>query len=170
MKTPTNKLLTPVLAAILLFGFAFQACQKDNDKPNDKDSSENHVFYEFMQEWYYWNTLIPNIDPDSYSNIHQVLEAIRYKELDRWSYIADYQEYLAFFQESRFIGHGFGTAWDAQEKLRINYVFHDTEAYEKGVRRSWIIEAINNKTVTPRTTLSCCWGQTKRVKSTAFVL
>ena len=40
-----------------------------------------------------------------------LLEAMRYKALDRWSFVADYDEFVAMMQGD-FVGHGFRIGLD----------------------------------------------------------
>lgn len=118
------------------------SCKKDD--LNDQEAIvENREFYDFMKDWYYWNTSIPSINPANYLSVYEVLEAIRYKPLDRWSFITDWAEFVAYFQESRLIGYGFGSAWDTSGKLRVAFIHNTTDMYNSGVRRGWIIDKIN---------------------------
>jgi carboxyl-terminal processing protease len=134
-----KKYFVLLFAVLLTISFS---CRKD--EVNDPENvQENKDLYEFMQDWYYWNNTIPSINPANYPSVYEVLEAIRYKPLDRWSYIYDWTEFLAYFMESRLIGYGFGSAWDSSGKLRVAFIHNTTELYDSGVRRSWIIEKIN---------------------------
>jgi carboxyl-terminal processing protease len=134
-----KKYFVLLFAVLLTISFS---CRKD-EVSDPENVQENKDFYEFMQDWYYWNNTIPAIKPANYTSVYEVLEAIRYKPLDRWSYIYDWTEFLAYFMESRLIGYGFGSAWDSSGKLRVAFIHNTTEMYESGVRRSWIIDKIN---------------------------
>ncbi len=149
-----KKYLFLIFAFLLLINFS---CKKD-DQTDQETIVENKDFYEFMQEWYYWNNAIPVINPANYGSVYDVLEAIRYRPLDRWSLIADWEEFLAYYQESRLIGYGFGSAWDSTGKLRVGFIHNTTEMYQQGVRRSWIIERINGVIVSPGMNISQMLG------------
>jgi C-terminal processing protease CtpA/Prc len=129
---------------VLLFSFlvSFIACNED-EAPGPEENEEFEEFYTGLKEWYYWNDLIPDIDPSSYSSLPEILEAVRYRELDRWSFVTEWDEFWAFLNNSEFIGYGFGHTYDSDGNLRVTYVFNSTDFYEAGVRRSWIIKAIN---------------------------
>lgn len=144
-----------LLVAIILA--LTNACRKQ--EPVDPENiRENKDFYAFMKDWYYWNKTIPEIDPAKFRSVYEVLEAIRNNPLDRWSYIADWQEFLAFYQESRLIGYGFGSSWDSGGSLRVAFVHNTTEIFELGVRRGWIIERINGTLVTQGANISQMLG------------
>jgi len=136
---------------LLLLAFVFfilSGCQKE-DLIDQETIIENRDFYEFMKEWYFWNDKIPEIDPARFENVFEVLEAIRYRPLDRWSFIEDWNTLYRFIVEARIIGYGIGLFWDQQGLLRIGFVHNNTEMYERGVRRGWIIERINGVSVSP---------------------
>lgn len=117
------------------------------DEHVEEKNQENEDFYAFMNEWYYWYEEIPEIDPSLYQTPGDVLEAIRYRPLDRWSYISGWEDFIAYYQESKFIGYGFGSSWDSDGKLRVSFIFNSVDLYELGVRRGWIIDAINGTTL-----------------------
>jgi carboxyl-terminal processing protease len=149
-----KKYFVLLFAVLLTISFS---CRKD--EVNDPENvQENKDFYEFMKDWYYWDTSIPSINPANYTSVYEVLEAIRYKPLDRWSYIYDWTEFLAYFMESRLIGYGFGSAWDSSGKLRVAFIHNTTEMYQSGVRRSWIIDKINGVNISSGMNISQMLG------------
>lgn len=141
------------------------ACQKD-DTP--EINQENEAFYKEMKDWYFWTDKIPEINPSSYPSIFDVLEAIRYREVDRWSFIADWDELIAYISNTEFIGYGFGFLWDNEEKLRISHIYNTVPMHELGVRRGWIIEAINGTTINPGDNISAMLGEAEPGVSNTF--
>jgi len=123
------------------------SCEKD-----EYDGSEyralNREIYSLLKEVYLWNTNIPAVDPGSYSNPDDFINAIIYKPLDKWSYIITEDEFNQYFEEGKMIGHGFLLGLDNDDGLRIAFLYRDTEAYNKGVRRSWKINRINGTIAT----------------------
>ncbi len=159
-----KKNLIIILTLLLTTTFS---CRKE--EPVDPENiRENKDFYAFMKDWYYWNNTISVIDPAKFPSVYEVLEAIRNKPQDRWSYIADWQEFLAFYQESRLIGYGFGSSWDSGGKLRVAFVHNTTEIFERGVRRGWIIERINGTLVTQGANISQMLGANQIGVSNTF--
>lgn len=156
-----------LLALVLSISISFSSCKKDEDPLPEND--DNEAFYSFMKEWYFWNNEIPQINPSSYKNIYEVLEAVRHLPLDRWSYISDLQEFIDYFQNASYVGYGFGSSWDNSGKLRISFLYNSTELYAQGVRRSWIIESINGTPVTSGTSIGQLLGPNNEGVSNTFV-
>lgn len=161
MHTLNTKLRFRLLLILLLLaggGLFLSGCEKDDPEPVDDELLLNRDFYEFMKEWYYWYDQIPQINPMSYSTPMEVLEAIRFRPLDRWSYITSWEAFEAYFRDSKMIGYGFGPGYDAAGNLRILFIYNTTRMYEAGVRRSWIIEAINGVQITPGMNINSLLG------------
>ena len=153
-----------ILASVLFIA----ACGKDDD-PEPAINEVNEEFFEFMKDWYFWNDNIPNINPSSYENIFDVLEAIRFRPLDRWSFIINWQEFLAYFQDSRFIGYGFGSSWDSNGKLRISFIHDAGDLYKNGVRRSWIVESINGTAISQGVNVNQLLGPNEEGITNTFI-
>ena len=41
------------------------------------------TLYNKMNQWYYWYDKMPTVNKENYSDPYKLLEALRYKELDR---------------------------------------------------------------------------------------
>ena len=52
-------------------------------------SGQNEFVYRMMNDTYLWYDNVPSVDPLQFDSPEELLENIRYSELDRWSYIAD---------------------------------------------------------------------------------
>jgi carboxyl-terminal processing protease len=157
-KIQSVRLLLSML--LILFGsISFTGCDKEDDpEPIVEEKQLNRDFYEFMKEWYFWYEHIPEIDPLDYPSPVEVLEAIRYHPLDRWSYITSWEAFEAYFRDSKMVGYGFGSRYDAAGNLRVIFNYNTTKMYELGVRRSWIIEAINGTQITPGMNINAMLG------------
>lgn len=99
--------------------------------------------YYLMKHWYYWYDLMPVVTKENYSDPYQLMEAMRYRPLDRWSFVADYDEFLAEMSGT-FVGHGIRIGIDESRKARIAMIYSLSPLYAEGVRRGWIIKTINN--------------------------
>ncbi len=133
-----NDFLRTGLILVLFFSLLV-SCQKQESKA----LKANKELYELMQEWYLWYKDMPKISPSSYINVYHVMEALRVNPPDRWSFVTTKKEFDDYFKDSKFVGYGFGSAYDGQGKLRISFIFNTVELYNLGVRRSWIIKSIN---------------------------
>ncbi len=121
----------------ILFG-----CKKD------EPVNVNQELLNVMEEYYLWYDLMPTVDPNSYPSPVELLNALTYKELDRWSYITTKQELEAYYQNAEYVGYGIGLGFDAQNQLRITFIFEDSPMRAIGVDRGWRVSAINGNTPT----------------------
>lgn len=157
MKNSRQHLLILFLLAFIPLSVLLNSCNKEEDQPELNE--ENEAFYhEVMKEWYFWTDNMPNINPSSYSSIFDVLEAVRYQPLDRWSFIADWEEFYAYITNTEFVGYGVGFAWDNGGNLRVSHIYNNVPMYEEGVRRGWILEAINGTVLNPGSSVSSLLG------------
>ena len=144
------RFLYPFIVVIVSSAFLFTSCKKDeeDDEIIEERIVENTEFYKLMQDWYYWYDQMPGVTPATYASPYEVLEALRKRPEDKWSYITSRVEFESYYVESKFIGYGFGSKFDQEGKLRVTFVYHSVDLYEKGVRRSWIIEEVNGTRIT----------------------
>ena len=163
-------LLISLIAGFLSFTLLFTSCRKDNDEEEQERIEENEEFYKLMIDWYYWYNEMPSINPRNYFSPYEVLEALRKRPLDRWSYISSREEFESYYLESKFIGYGFGSAWDQNGKLRVTFIFNTTDIYEAGVRRSWIIERINGVAIQPGMNINQMLGANEVGVTNTFVI
>jgi C-terminal processing protease CtpA/Prc len=67
---------------------------------------------------------------------------MEYKTLDKWSFVADYNEFVAEMQ-GEFVGHGIRIGLDDSRKARIAMIYSKSPLYADGVRRGWIVKSVN---------------------------
>jgi carboxyl-terminal processing protease len=132
---------------LILAAFFLQSCNDDSIISNEVVIN-NHL-YGAMKDIYLWYEKLPVLNPSLYSTPYELMEALRYKEIDRWSFVLSWNEYQQYFEEGKMIGHGFMISRDNDENLRIAFIYPSTSAYSKGIRRGWIIEKINGVIATP---------------------
>jgi carboxyl-terminal processing protease len=168
MKKLRYSFIYPLVLVLLSSIFLFSSCKKD-EEDDEQSVIENQEFYKLMTEWYYWYDKIPNINPSSYPSPYEVMEALRHRPLDRWSYVTSKEEFESYFIESKFIGYGFGSAFDQDGKLRVTFIFNTTDLYDNGVRRSWIIEKINGSAVGPGVNINQLLGPNEIGVSNKFL-
>ncbi|MCE5346979.1 MAG: hypothetical protein LLG13_11940 [Bacteroidales bacterium] len=126
------------------------SCKKDNTD-NDENSMKTvgrDMLFSVMQKWYYWYDLMPTVTKEDYKDPYELLEAMRYKKLDKWSFVADYKEFMAEM-EGTFVGHGFRIGVDESGKARIAMIYKRSPLYKEGVRRGWIVKTINGTDIAP---------------------
>ena len=130
----------------------FVSCKKDDVAPADDSltpAMARDSLYYIMKEFYLWYNLMPQVTEvtkENYKDPYELLEAMRYKALDRWSFVADYDEFIAEMN-GVFVGHGFRMGLDPQGNARIALIYNNAPLYSNGVRRGWIVKKINNTDV-----------------------
>ncbi len=141
-------ILIYVLSSFILF-----SCKKDEPDPEpvlpptDDEIARNEL-YNIMKSYYLWDKLMPNVDKDQYPGPYELLEGMRYKKLDRWSYVQDYDDYVNQSQ-AIFVGHGIRIGLDINNKTRIAQIYNKSPMYALGVRRGWIIKKLNDTELAP---------------------
>jgi len=139
-----KKLIFLTLITLLLFA----ACKKEENNPpviiDDglTDAMARDSLYFLMKQWYYWYNFMPAVIKENYSDPYELMNAMKYKELDKWSFVADYNEFIAEMQ-GEFVGHGIRIGLDGEHKARIAMIYSGSPLYTEGVRRGWIIKSIN---------------------------
>jgi C-terminal processing protease CtpA/Prc len=136
-----------VLISVLLVGFA--SCKKDPIIPDSTDDElARDVLYNIMKTYYLWNDKMPEVKKEDYPDPYKLLEGMRYRKLDRWSYMQDYDEFERQ-NNAIFVGHGIMIALDEDDRTRIAQVYNKSQIYAKGVRRGWIIKKLNDVELAP---------------------
>ncbi len=140
---------------LIIFLTLFGSCKKDEPEPVIKPepvevtpAMARDTLYYIMRQWYLWSSLIPSVTKENYSDPYELLEAMRYKPRDVWSFVAGYDELNAEFAGT-FVGHGFRIGLDKDSKVRIAMIYKNAPLYAEGVRRGWIVKQINNIDLAP---------------------
>ncbi|MBT8131694.1 MAG: hypothetical protein KJO35_05435, partial [Gammaproteobacteria bacterium] len=120
----------------------------DASVPSSCSVVEQNTFVnDVMRDIYYWVDEMPDADPAAFESPEELLEFLRFEELDRFSAIADEAEEDAFFSNSQFIGVGIGTLLVGDDQLRITQTFSDGPARAAGLDRGFFITEINGQTI-----------------------
>lgn len=140
-------LFTTIILALV------SSCKKDvpppvNDNTNLTDEMARDSLYYLMNQWYYWYDLMPVVTKENYKDPYELMDAMRYQNLDHWSFVADYNEFIAEMQGT-FVGHGFRIGLDDSNNARIAMIYSKSPLYTLGVRRGWIVEKINDVDIAP---------------------
>lgn len=135
---------------MLLFFSLLASCRKEDTEPVYQLTPEmaRDSLYYIMRQWYYWYKLMPSVNREDYADPYELLEAMKYTSLDRWSFVADYEEFNALLAGS-FVGHGFRIGLDDAGVARIALLYNKSPLYEAGVRRGWIVKQINGQDIAP---------------------
>jgi carboxyl-terminal processing protease len=160
-----RKLTLKLVGLVLLFFIVTIFSCKDDDPVNEpgdttktviqpteltqlqKDSITNmHVRGEmlsYMKHEYLWYDKIP-VTTDTLKNVspEDFFYSLLYTSLDQWSFIVSKKEY-SDLMNGIYLGHGISFYVDNYGNFRIAFVFKNTTAYTKGIKRGWIVKKVN---------------------------
>jgi C-terminal processing protease CtpA/Prc len=140
-----------LVVVLFLIATGFIACKKNVDPivTPTLDTEARDYLYTQMNQYYLWYNLIPAVTKEDYKDPYELLEAMRYKALDRWSFVQTYAEYTAQSTGS-FVGHGISMGLDGTTNLvRIVQIYRNSPLYAAGVRRGWIVKKLNGTDLAP---------------------
>lgn len=142
--------LTKILLLLLLFFVT--SCAKDEDLGLGYGNESIYGFIEkVMDEWYLWNDMLPDVDITTYENPQDLVDAMTVEQ-DAWSFVDKTENVNAYFQEGEDFGFGFFLGWDEavidySSSLRVMFIYENTQAYNKGIRRGWTLLEIDGTPV-----------------------
>jgi C-terminal processing protease CtpA/Prc len=150
------------LSFLILFLLgAFFSCKKEEPEPPQEPTVEEKArdrLYTIMKDWYLWYDKMPEVDVNDYKGPEDLLEALRYKELDKWSFVAEKSLFESYFGAGQYLGFGFGYGYDEAGKIWISFVFKDSPLYPEGVRRGWRLTAVDDHVLAPNEDLGPLMG------------
>ncbi len=127
---------------VFILLFTFTACSKDDD---EKEETAVDVIDEIMEEWYLWNDERPNLNSNNYSDLNTYFEDQLVAQ-DKWSFIANLESLLAFFQDGTYTGYGFDLQFEVGNNIPyVSLVYHQSDLYNEDITRSWKLLEINNQ-------------------------
>jgi carboxyl-terminal processing protease len=135
-------IITLTVTALLI---TFNACKKE-ENPN---LFSNQQLMELMNDFYLWYDKLPNVKAENYPSPIELMQALRYQPLDKWSYVTTKKEIEDYYGSGTYIGYGIGLAFDTQSRLWLTFVLNDSPFRQIGVNRGWRISAINSTIPTP---------------------
>ena len=127
-----------------LFIIPFTGCEKEDKNAIPTEDSIYYVINELMNSWYLWYEEVPELDIYQYNTPSELMDALMYTTIDKWSFVEKKEVIDAIFQEGVTFGFGFQIRFDSYNNLRILYVYENSEAYRQGLRKGFIIQSINN--------------------------
>lgn len=135
------------MAFPFLLLFFLISCNEEIDDPLYQTSQVKEAIFEGMHEWYYWNDQLPStINVGRYLTNEELLEDLKYKTLDKWSYLTTTEAFNKAFTGQN-AGHGVGFTIDADERVFLAFVYEDSPAGKDGWQRGWEIIEVNGKPI-----------------------
>ncbi|KIM13206.1 MAG: hypothetical protein KU38_00645 [Sulfurovum sp. FS08-3] len=99
----------------------------------------------FGTEYLWYDKIDITIDTNLYDNPQAMIDALRYQELDRWSYSETYEEYENFANQTS--SGSFGFTYETQT-FQITSVVLGSPAQSAGLERGDILVSINDENIT----------------------
>ncbi len=157
-----------LFSAVLTF-----SCQKEAEEtptPSNPNSGINRFVWNYMRERYLWNDKMPqNINPDRFATPQLLLDAIVFKESDRFtSIVKDDGARLNQITTGSAAGYGVLIGLDSRQNWRFLSVFPNSPASEAGLTRGMRIISVDGKATSPteRPTLNTSSSSTIEVEDT----
>lgn len=139
-----------LLISILIIPLLY-SCEKDPDPVPDGNTLDERArdgLYDLMKYAYLWYTSMPTVKLSDYDNPGELLDALRYRPTDKWSFVSDYDSFIASMQGS-FVGHGIRMSLDNSNIVRVASLYEGSDLWPRGVRRGWIVREINDTPIAP---------------------
>lgn len=141
-----------IIFFLILLPALICSCKKNEIAGVTPEQARDTLYY-IMKQWYYWYntepaTTITSVNKGNYSDPYELLEAMRYQKLDKWSFVADYDEFNNEMS-GVFVGHGIRIGLDENSVARIAMIYNNSPLYVSGVRRGWIVKQVNGYDIAP---------------------
>ncbi|MCT4644164.1 MAG: S41 family peptidase [Carboxylicivirga sp.] len=131
---------------IFLSIFLFIRCEDDDkDDPQPKPNIQE-VIDDTLEDWYLWQDELKTVDINNYSNVNDYFEA-KLADKDKWSFIANLDALIAYFENGKYEGYGFNLALDANNRPYVGFVYEQSDLAKAGITRGSRITAINGISV-----------------------
>ncbi len=112
---------------------------------------QNKFVYDVMKDTYLWSDKVPEVDHTDYPTPQALLDDLKYRKLDKWSYVTSSEEHGAYFDEGEYLGLGFRPQFDDAGDCRIIFVYEDSPAEKAGLQRGDRLLEINDHMVSEYT-------------------
>ncbi|WP_373495264.1 S41 family peptidase [Aquiflexum sp.] len=135
---------------LLILAAPMISCNPESEDvdPGKVENVVQQAIFESMKEFYYWEDKLPEtFNSANFSSNEEVLEALRFKELDRWSYLTTREAFNAAFTGQATGAHGVGLGIDQDENWFVTFVYRDGPAGKDGWQRGWQFLEINGKAI-----------------------
>ncbi len=114
--------------------------------PVTSGTTEAQQLEELMRRYYYWNDRMPAIDAAAFASAEDALEALRYRPVDRYSFIEDARRFNLLYGEGQAVGIGITYRIDG-DAVRLRVVQPASPAGVAGLVRGDAIVSIDGEPV-----------------------
>lgn len=159
--------ITSILPFILIFGFLFSGCIKEED-PIPNATEVNSFIWSNMRDYYLWNDKVPglsdtkydqainlNVFLNSFTDPEKLFKSLLYRPdtVDKWSFIVDDSKQIDDWISGISETNGYSvipvTLGDPQNLFGVVlYVYKGSPAEKAGVKRGDIFNKVNDQQIT----------------------
>ena len=144
-----NRIIFSLFIVILLVA---GGCKKDTGTaPGQTIDPLVKFTADTFTDLYLWYETLPSVDLKTIVTPADYIAKVKNAK-DKWSFSMTYTDMVNLLQNGVSKGWGIGLGFDAQNLLRILYVYDNSVMGQAGVKRGWQIKAINGKLVSAMST------------------
>lgn len=149
-----SRLLFQVVAIALSALSILSSCKKSSNEDDDSgyevSTDIRDSAYLITKDIYLWYDRLPSISvfqPKQLTDLDDVMSKVRsYQPLDQWSF-AETKAETEQTENGQSTDFGFMVKVLSPTEIRVSYVYQKSDAGKKGVRRTWQISKINNRSL-----------------------
>ena len=139
-----NKIIYSVFLVFLVVAIS---CKKEGTTTPIKTVDPKVKFTaDTFNDLYLWYETMPSVDLTAIKLPADYISLVKNSK-DRWSFTMSYTDMVNLLQNGVSTGWGAGLGFDAQNILRILFVYDNSAMGKAGVKRGWQLKAINGKSV-----------------------
>lgn len=112
--------------------------------PLDTRASEARQVKDLMVKYYYWYDRMPDADIDKLDTAEQAIDALRYRPVDRYSFVEKAATFNQLFNDGKSVGIGIVYRVDG-ERANLHVVFSQSPAAAAGLQRGDRLLSVNGQ-------------------------
>ncbi len=131
-----------ILIICIFISFHIVGCGGSSNDNKSIDQEKNFV-YDYLKDSYLWYDKVPeNVNKQLYSSPENLLNNLKYRARDSWSYITSLKSYNQFYSKGEYDGYGFNSSIyevNMSPSVVVTFVYKDSPAARAGLERGDII-------------------------------
>jgi hypothetical protein len=139
------------IAGLVAISVLAVSCKQNDPDPQSSATTPTTTadirdsLWAYMQDVYLWNDKLPaTFTPRNYSDPESEMDALRaYQPLDQWSFVEKAADFNSYFSKD----FGFWIKYDANNDLRVRYVYAESPAGKAGIERGWKLTSLNGQAI-----------------------
>ncbi|MDF7819798.1 S41 family peptidase [Runella sp. MFBS21] len=148
------------VGSLIAFALMVVSCKQNDPAPQNTTPTTTTTttttsadirdsLWAYMQDVYLWYDKLPsNFNPRSYATPESEMDALRaYQPLDQWSFVEKASSFNSYFSDGETSDFGFWIKYDANNDLRVRYVYAQSPAGKAGIERGWKLTTVNGQSV-----------------------